>query len=729
MNARYSKRLRGDKLSRNGGCADENPMASRILRIEHLVFCIALTLMFAPYALAVASFDAVKNSYDTSDAVLLDRHGEVLHEIRIDDKTRKLRWISLAGVSPALAKAVLGSEDRRFYRHGGVDLLGVLGAVRDKIISGRGRGASTITMQLASMLDGRLNSGSGRRDLSQKWRQMRAAWAIERTWEKDEILEAYLNLAAWRGELQGVSAASRGLFGKDASGINSGEALILASLIRSPNARAGDVAKRACRLGEAMKSETPCREIESLAVGLAGAYFIKPQVSLAPHAAKKLLGIGRLKAASTLDKNLQAFALQSLQYQLSSLRDKNVRDGAVIVLDNHSGDTLAYVGNGARFSSARFVDGITARRQAGSTLKPFLYELAIERRIITAASPIEDSPLDIPTPLGLYMPENYDNSFRGFVSVRTALSSSLNIPAVKTLMLVGEGAFIERLKALGFRGLNQSGDYYGFSLALGSADVMLLDLANAYRTLANGGLWSAVQMSLDGRREMPARVMSADGAFIVSDILSDREARSATFGLENPLSTRFWTAVKTGTSKDMRDNWCVGFSAQYTVGVWVGNFSGEPMWSVTGITGAAPIWLEVMNYLHRSAPSVPPAQPDGVISNRIEFKNSIEPPRVERFISGTESDLIEISRRHAKPSILYPPDKTVFALDPDIPADRQIIFFEAEGAEGKFIWELNGRKIASSSKTVSWKPKSGKYVLSLADSKRQMLDSVEFWVK
>ena len=262
--------------------------------------------------------------------------------------------------------------------------------------------------------------------------------------------------------------------------------------------------------------------------------------------------------------------------------------------------------------------GSKLKRQAGSTLKPFLYEMAIERNLLTASSILDDSSINVSTPAGLYVPQDYDNEFKGHVSVRTALSASLNIPAVRTLMLVGPDSFISRLKQLGIEDLNE-GDYYGLSLALGTADVNLYELVNAYRTLANNGKSSELKISI-AKKNMQKQVLKKEAVFIVSDILSDRTARSITFGFENPLATRFWTAVKTGTSKDMRDNWCVGYSQKYTVGVWVGNFKGEPMWNVSGITGAAPIWLELMNYLHRSTPSKSPQPPEGVISKKLLFR-------------------------------------------------------------------------------------------------------------
>src|SRR3989304_9760641 len=188
-------------------------------------------------------------------------------------------------------------------------------------------------------------------------------------------------------------------------------------------------------------------------------------------------------------------------------------------------------------------------------------------------------------------------------------------------MLVGVEPFVNRLKELGFESLNESGDYYGYSLALGSADVSLYELVNAYRTLANDGKWSELRLTFDMNTN-EKQALEKDATFIISDILSDRESRSATFGFENPLSTRFWTAVKTGTSKDMRDNWGIGYSQKYTVGVWVGNFNGEPMHDVSGGTGAAPVGAEVMQYLHRGAAERVPVAPTGVVARVVRFERA-----------------------------------------------------------------------------------------------------------
>jgi hypothetical protein len=279
--------------------------------------------------------------------------------------------------------------------------------------------------------------------------------------------------------------------------------------------------------------------------------------------------------------------------------------------DNATGEVLAYVGGSGELASARHVDGVRARRQAGSALKPFLYGLALEMRLVTPATVLEDAPLELAVTGGLYRPRNYDERFRGRVTARTALAASLNVPAVRVLGLVGGEPFAERLRQLGLGGLDEAADFYGPALALGAAEVSLWELVGAYRALARGGVWGPLTLlpRETAARPPERRVYPEPVAFLVGDILAGRESRSATFGLENALATRFWTAVKTGTSKEMRDNWCVGYSLRYTAGVWVGNFSGAPMHDVSGVTGAAPVWRELMAWLHRATPGRAPPRP------------------------------------------------------------------------------------------------------------------------
>lgn len=719
----------------------------------------------------IPGFEQVRARWRPSDAQLLDRHGLPIHEVRINRHGRRLAWTSLDDISPALIKAVIVSEDRRFQSHHGVDFLALAGSVWSHLAARGGRGgASTITMQLAALLEPQVIPAWHRHSLWQKLIQIKTALAIERQWSKRQILEVYLNLVTYRGELQGVGAAARVMFGKQPQGLDSAESVVLASLLKAPNARYDALLRRSLGLRLAMASDAPARDevsgTVSRAIAQRGSEFNR--VALVPGLAERWLR-GSPTQRCTLDRDLQSFVSQTLRTQILEVHDRHVQDGAVLVVENATGEVWAYVGGTADLSSAPYVDGIHAERQPGSTLKPFLYGLALQRRLLTPASLLLDTPLEVPEERGLYRPLDYDRQFRGLVSMRTALASSLNVPAVRTADLVGVEALTEHLRRLGFAEIAEEGDYYGASLALGSADVSLWNLVNAYRTLANGGVLtpmriipaplarSVVSESIpkSGARDsflsaLPdqvggegegasqdhainssdyARIYSPATAWLISDILADRASRSATFGLENNLGTRFWSAVKTGTSKDMRDNWCVGYTNRFTVGVWVGNFSGAAMRDVTGITGAAPVWLEVMNYLYERFSAGEITRPSGLTTSLVEFPNNVEPAHREWFIAGTEPNNPVARLNNLTPRILSPAADTIIALDPDIPRAVQRVRFEAGPGAETSHWMLDSRDLGPARETVLWAPTHGSHTLALVDRSGRALDRISFKVR
>ena len=401
---------------------------------------------------------------------------------------------------------------------------------------------------------------------------------------------------------------------------------------------------------------------------------------------------------------------------------------------------------------------------------------------MTAASLLEDSPAHIATPSGLYIPQNYDRKFKGWVSVRSALAGSLNVPAVRALVMVTPDAFFNQLRQLGLP-LRENAGYYGYSLALGSAEVPLLHLTNAYRALANGGQFAPVAPAVLGAapRAKPVQVLSPQAAFVVGDILSDAQARASTFGLDSVLATRFWTAVKTGTSKDMRDNWALGWSQRYTVGVWVGNTSGEAMHGVSGSSGAAPIWADIMAALHARLPSRAPPAPPGLRPQAVQFvaaagAAALEPGRKEWFLEGTQQSVFAIEGEAASArdssntgmkvsekamnkaqaaiknvlpavhaQIAQPVSGTILALDPDIPPQHQRLQLQARpmGA-GSAGWQPQGlrwqlvtrqphgetvRQELGRGSPVAWLPWPGRHRLELRDAAGQLQDSVELEVR
>jgi penicillin-binding protein 1C len=302
---------------------------------------------------------------------------------------------------------------------------------------------------------------------------------------------------------------------------------------------------------------------------------------------------------------------------------------------------------------------------------------------------------------------------------------------VRTLILVGVENFRDRLYRLGYDDLNRDGEHYGYSLALGSAEVNLLQQANAYRVLANGGLWTPLQLvPTRARRQTPQRVMPEAVAFLVSDVLSDPAARASTFGLASPLGTRGWAAVKTGTSKDMRDNWCIGYSDRYTVAVWVGNFEGDSMLDVSGVTGAAPAWAEIMQWLHEDQPSRPPHPPRGVVAESIEFVPAVEPARRGWFLTGTELTRVEVlARGPATARIASPANGTTIALDPDIPPANQVVILEGRGADATLALYLDGRRVGSADRPRRWRPLPGDHRVELRTADGRVRDSAVFTVR
>ena len=703
-----------------------------------LACCALLLAASAASAYELPSYRQVRLEWRSSEAWLLDRSGRELQRLRLDDSARRYAWVNVDQVSPALKEALLASEDQRFYEHEGVDWKAALNAAAGNLGNGNIRGASTLTMQLAGMLDPELKRDHAPRSFSQKVRQAKAALLLEKSWKKVEILEAYLNLVGFCGELQGVAAMSHGLFGKAPHGLNRREAAIAAALIRGPNATPRRVADRACWLltlqhsaaGRKAAAADICDGL-TVEVGqvLARAYAAFPLADAAPHVARKLLTRAGDRVASTLDAGVQAAARGALRARLAELRGRQVEDGAVVVIDNASGYVLAYVGSSGDLSQAPQVDGAAASRQAGSTLKPFLYGLAIEQGRLTAASVLDDSPVELRTDTGLYIPRNYAKSYRGPVSLRASLAGSLNVPAVRALTMVGTDRLVERLRAVGLDTITESGDFYGFSLALGSADVTLAQLTNAYRALANGGLWSPLRFEARQGSAQPRQVMDVNASYIVADILADRTARAVAFGLANPLETPFWTAVKTGTSKDMRDNWTIGFSSRYTVGVWVGNASGSPMHDVSGVSGAAPVWRDLMLHLHRRVKGDEPAQPTGVVVQALRFEPAIEPARSEIFLAGSEQAVVRLAAtRHVQARITAPVPGSVIALDPDIPVRNQRLLLGAQAA-AQARFELDGKSLGSAAQGLTWLPWPGRHTLKLVGAQGEVLDEASFEVR
>ncbi|PKP89989.1 MAG: penicillin-binding protein 1C [Alphaproteobacteria bacterium HGW-Alphaproteobacteria-16] len=670
-------------------------------------------------------------AWKPSESWLYDREGRLLDSSRVDFAARRLAWTPLDAVAPDAVEALVRAEDRRFRDHDGIDWWAIAGSIRDRIEGKRARGASTLSMQVAAYLSPDL-AAPGSRGFVDKLRQMRAGAALERQWDKNEILEAYLNLAGFRGEAQGIGAVALSLFGKTPDALTRDDGLLLAALLPSPGAGATEVARRACALHRSADGEdADCARFPALAASMLGpARSLTLDPGMALHLSNRLLRKPGLRVETTLDLRIQRIAINALRRQLQGLGGTRARDGAVVVADNATGEILAWVGGIGGASTAPSVDGAASYRQAGSTLKPFLYAQAIEKGYLTPASILDDSPVQLDTASGLYVPQNYDRAFKGPVSARSALAGSLNVPAVRTLLLTGVEPFRDRLWDTGYRGLTEGGEYYGFSLALGSAEVTLVEQVAAFRSLARAGRYSPLRV-VKGEKAQPDRATTTpQAAWLIADMLADPNARASTFGMDSALRLPFWAAVKTGTSKAMRDNWCVGFTDRYTVGVWVGNLEGDPMRAVSGTSGAAPVWRDVMMALHAERPGRAPPRPDGVEARDIRFERNIEQPRREYFLTGTAMERVAAAPPASRrPRIVSPVTGSVYALDPDIPVERQRMGIAVSGEVTGHRLQLDGRDLGNADARPMVLAGPGQHRLRLIDQRGQVVDQIQFTVR
>ncbi|MGE3527455.1 MAG: transglycosylase domain-containing protein, partial [Gemmatimonadales bacterium] len=473
-------------------------------------------------------------------------------------------------------------------------------ALRQNLGSGRVvSGASTITMQLARLLF------RSDRDRAGKLAQALQALRLERHLDKAGILEQYLNRVPLGQGAIGVAAAARLYFSGTAADLSLGQAALLAGLAQYPSGsnplvsvsrarrRRAAVLARLEAAGYARPQEAARALDEPVAGPPAGSTFLAPHFTTRVLAWSDSLGMPPAGVRRTsLDLSLQIRLEAEVRHTVEQLGPSGGRHAAAVVLDNSTGEILAWVGSPDFWAdTAGQVDMVVSPRQPGSALKPFLYGLAFDRGF-TPASVLPDIARTYATSTGPYRPRNYDRRFHGPVRAREALGSSYNVPAVELAERLGAEALLETLHLAGFESLNRSASHYGLGLALGNGDVTLLELANGYRALANGGLWTPVSWRASTRPpglSTGTRVMTAGSAALVLDILSDPVARIPGFGLETPFDFPFQVAAKTGTSRHYTDNWAVGTTGNFTVAVWVGDFSGRPMEGVSGVSGAGPL--------------------------------------------------------------------------------------------------------------------------------------------
>jgi penicillin-binding protein 1C len=547
-----------------------------------------------------------------------DRTGMPLGTVLASDSTHAVA-VPLARVSPDFLRAIVAAEDARFARHGAIDIAALARALRDVAIFGQARsGGSTIEMQLARLLH------PGPSTLGGKVMQIVRAQRIAIRSSKPAILEAYVNRVPMGGNLYGVEAAARTYFGEPASDLDVAQASLLAAIPNDPARLAPDVDWKALRARQryVLDRMIDLHEISRTLADRAFGETLRVRrhdtgIGDAAHALfslyPRIRGGGRVR--TTIDRTLQRFVQAQALDVIGALQAYHVTDAAALVVDNHTGAVLAYVGSPDYFSDEALGrnDGVTALRQPGSSLKPFLYELALERRTVLSTSILPDVPASYAIAGGkLYQPEDYSGRFSGPVRVRYALANSLNVPAVHVLSALGVGDFLQRLHDLAFAHLDRPASHYGLGLTLGGGEVSLWELVSAYATLARNGVIVPLHLLAD-QRPATTRLGSSAIWALVTDMLADPHARAKSFGIHSVLEMPFPAAVKTGTSSDFRDTWTVGFTRDYTVGAWVGNFDGSPMRGVSGVTGAGPLWNRIMLHLHERDEPPPFDAPRGFV--------------------------------------------------------------------------------------------------------------------
>ncbi|HEU4889557.1 MAG TPA: penicillin-binding protein 1C, partial [Thermoanaerobaculia bacterium] len=528
---------------------------------------------------------------------VLDRNGEVLYE-SLGQSGSRTESLSAKALPPRVVEAALAAEDRRFFRHPGIDPIAVSRAMLHNVRAMRiVEGGSTITQQVAKLLLRSTNRG-----LRQKAREAVLALRLEYRFTKNEILALYLNRAPYGNRIDGIARASRTYFGVAPEQLTPAQAAFLASLPQRPSAfnPLRDPASARTRqlhiLGN--MNLTAEERTQARAERLLFAKGTQPVVAM--HFVERVMAQDAARQGTiktSLDANLQRSVVGIITAHRATLLRHGAHSVAIAVLDNATGEWLAWEGSGDYFGEGfgGAIDGVTSPRQPGSALKPFTYALAFESGQSPAAV-LADVPSHFPTAEAgiVYTPRNYDNHYRGPLRVRAALAGSQNVPAVAMLAKLGPESLLRLLRNAGFTGLNRTADYYGLGLTLGDAEVTLEQLVTAYATFARNG--KPVQPTkLHGQPTTENRqLLSARTAFWITDILTDAQAREYAFGSGGSLDFPFPVAVKTGTSQAYRDNWTVGYTRDVTVGVWVGNFDRTPLRGSSGVTGAAPIFNAVM---------------------------------------------------------------------------------------------------------------------------------------
>lgn len=656
---------------------------------------------------------------------IYDRNGELLQILPLDDGLRR-EWYDASELPERIGEVFIASEDSNFYRHCGIDIGALVRAVFQNMSAGHAvSGASTITMQLARMVVPRKTGKP-----VTIWVKIAEAWTalrIESKLSKERILELYLNSVPFGMQAEGVGSAARTFYGCTPSHLSDAQIHLLAVLLRRPAAynpfEHPEVSYNAALKIGLRSGFSVSREEWLSSVSVSERYVYPMRI---PHFVNYVRNdFARQKRTLpselylSVDASLTEQMESEINNQLELHRNARLAQGALLAIDNYTGEIICWSGGNFFDENAGQIDGVIVRNQSGSTMKPFLYASALEKGF-SPATVLADVPMDFGSS-EVYVPLNFNNQYNGPVLMRTALASSLNIPAVYLLYRLGVDNFMQTLSLLGFDSLNGVRAKTGLSLALGSGEVTLLELTRAFSVFARGGsvpeLTCEVVSAGDRASELHT-VFASDTAAVICDMLSDRRARTLGFGFAEVFHTPYPAIFKTGTSNQFQNIIALGSTARYTVGVWMGNFTGETVIRETGSSipaGIVRMLLDILTerkvesarmfpepVMYRKAPvcvisgmapgplcsavadeyiPVASLQSRPVCTWHYEQYGQIHvcyPPEYQRWLGGRNA--AGTMAAGGSPVILYPVDGAVFVYDPGIPAESQKLRVDCIGA-------------------------------------------------
>ena len=669
-----------------------------------IIVGIAAALAIALYFLLLKDLPLptkLSSSSTPQSTLIYDRNGKLLYNIY--DKKNQI-FIPLTSMPKYMQEATIAIEDKSFYKHGAVDFKGILRAAVSIALHKQIQGGSTLTQQLVknSLL-------TQEQTIPRKIKEIILAFATELLYSKKQILEMYLNQTPYGGTAYGIEAAADTYFGKHAKDLNLAESALLAGLPQAPSefspfgsrpelgkARQIEVLKAMLEQGYITKAQEQSAEKETInykriSNNITAPHFVLyvKDLLIAKYG-EKLVEQGGLKVTTSLDSSIQEFAEKSVAAEVDDLpKYYHVTNGAALVTNPATGEILAMVGSKDYFDTkiAGNVNITTSKRQPGSSIKPINYALGLINKY-NAATTFVDGPICFPNQGGKdYCPLNYDGKWHGLSQFRYALGNSLNIPAVKMLKLNGIEGMVATASAMGITTFTEP-ERYGLSLTLGGAEVKMVDMATSFGVFANSGYRIDLKPILKitdktgkvlekydppGSPIFGKKVLPEGVAFIISDILADNGARLLEFGDNSQLKIKGQTvSVKTGTTNDFRDNWTIGYTPSYLVAAWVGNSDNTQMSGlVSGITGAAPIWNDIMSFVLKGKTPEGVSRPPSVIQKQVcsdtGFFPSITPgatcpTRFEYFIKGTENSYGKLTSE----------DTVVDKNTQDLPAKGQV---------------------------------------------------------